>query len=215
MPLISRVVVLSVTALITLCADVAVAQTVVDGFDPGVNNEIHAIALQPDGKIVVGGVFTKLGGGGLGTTTRNYIGRLNTDGSLDTGFNPGANGRVGALTVQGDGKILVAGMFTGLGGETGTTPRLGIGRLNADGTVDHSFVPDAAIAGLGTDKSVVIQPDGKLLVARLNGPPSAPLENLGRLNADGSKDTGFTPLIYGTAIGIQWGNGADIPMLRR
>ena len=49
------------------------------------------LALQPDGKIVVGGFFTMLGGGGTGTTTRQRIGRLNANGTLDTTFNPGAS----------------------------------------------------------------------------------------------------------------------------
>ena len=61
--------------------------------DPGANGIVYALAVQPDGKIVVGGVFTTLGGGGTGTTTRNRIGRLNADGSVDTSFNPGANVR--------------------------------------------------------------------------------------------------------------------------
>src|SRR4029077_1308393 len=65
-----------------------------DGFDPGANAPVVAIAVQPDGKILVGGNFTTLGGGGTGTTTRNRIGRLNADGSLDTTFNPDADSSV-------------------------------------------------------------------------------------------------------------------------
>ena len=62
-------------------------------FDPGANDVVREIALQADGKIVVGGFFTMLGGGGTGTTARQRIGRLNANGSLDTGFDPGANAR--------------------------------------------------------------------------------------------------------------------------
>ena len=58
---------------------------------------LYALAVQADGKILVGGGFTTLGGGGTGTTTRNYIGRLNADGSLDTSFDPGANGYIHVL----------------------------------------------------------------------------------------------------------------------
>ena len=61
-------------------------------FNPGANAIVCAMAVQPDGKILVGGNFTTLGGGGTGTTPRNNIGRLNADGSLDASFNPGANG---------------------------------------------------------------------------------------------------------------------------
>src|SRR5581483_9639457 len=98
---------------------------------------VDAIALQPDGKILVGGNFTILGGAAL-----NLIGRLNADGSVDTGFNPGVSpttGGVLAIAVQADGKILVGGYFAGLGSATGATPRKNIGRLNADGSVDAGF----------------------------------------------------------------------------
>jgi beta-propeller uncharacterized protein DUF5122 len=87
--------------------------------------------VQADGKILVGGLFTGLGGG-TGTTTRNNIGRLNADGSLDTNFNPGANNWVWAIAVQSDGTLLVGGAFTTLGGGgTGTTVRCHIGLLTS------------------------------------------------------------------------------------
>ena len=92
------------------------AQSAVDGFDPGADRNVKALAVQPDGKIIVGGTFSSLGGGGTGTTTRKRIGRLNSDGTLDTNFNPGANDIVDALAVQSDGKIVVGGFFTTLGG---------------------------------------------------------------------------------------------------
>jgi hypothetical protein len=95
------------------------------------------IAVQADGKILVVGGFTMLGGGGTGTTSRNRLGRLHADGSLDTSFDPGANGNVNGVVRQPDGKILVFGEFTTLGGgSTGTTTRRYLGRLNADGSVD-------------------------------------------------------------------------------
>ena len=103
---------------------------------------VLALAVQADGKILVGGDFTTLGGGGTGTTTRNQIGRLNADGSLDTSFDPGADGDVSALAVQADGKILVGGPFTTLGGGgTGTTTRNHIGRLtNTDAALQNLTV---------------------------------------------------------------------------
>ena len=82
------------------------AQSPLDGFNPGANNDVNALAVQADGKILVGGTFTALGGG-TGVTTRQRIGRLNVDGTVDA-FNPGANGIVNAIAVQSDGKILVA-----------------------------------------------------------------------------------------------------------
>src|SRR5207249_680727 len=109
-------------------------------FDPGANGSVFVLAVQTDGKILVGGAFTTLGGGGTGTTARHRIGRLNADGSLNVTFDPGANNDVSALAVQMDEKILVGGAFTTLGGGgTGTTARNRIGRLNSDGNPDGTF----------------------------------------------------------------------------
>src|SRR5688500_6190233 len=101
-------------AILGVCG-VAHAQSALDGYDPGANGNVYAMAVQPDGKILVGGNFTALGGG-TGTTGRNYLGRINVDGSLDTTFNPGANGEVDVIVLQANGKILVGGGFTTLGG---------------------------------------------------------------------------------------------------
>ena len=92
---------------------------------------------------------------------RNHIGRLNVDGSVDSTFNPGANSIVQAIAVQPDGKILIGGNFTAVGGGTGTaTPRSYLARINADGTVDTSFNPGAN----NVVYALVLQPDGKILV---------------------------------------------------
>src|SRR5436190_1234441 len=85
---------------------------------------ILARAVKPDGKIVVGGSFS-----GLGGETRNNIGRLNPDGSVDLSFNPGASALVYCLALQADGRILAGGVFTSLGG----AGRNYLGRLLTDG----------------------------------------------------------------------------------
>ena len=174
----------------------AQAQSALDGFDPGANAEVRAFAVQADGKILVGGDFTTLGGGGFGTTVRNYIGRLNADGSLDTSFNPGANGFVNAIAVQADGKILIGGRFTFLGGGGfGTTARNYIGRLNADGSLDTSFDPGAN----SYFWAIAVQADGKILVGGEfttlggGGIGTTTRNRIGRLNADGSLDSSFNP----------------------
>jgi uncharacterized delta-60 repeat protein len=165
-------------------------------FNPGANNYVSALSVQPDGKILVGGAFTMLGGGGTGTMPRNYLGRLNADGSLDLTFNPGANAAVGALVLQRDGKILVGGEFTTLGGGgTGTTPRNYVGRLHADGSIDSSFDPGAN----SWVSAVAVQADGKILVGGIfttlgGGGTGTTLRNrVARLNADGSLDISFNP----------------------
>ena len=83
---------------------------------------VVATAVQPDGKILIGGQFSTVLG-----VSRNNIARLNTDGTLDTAFNPNANNVVSAIAVQADGKILVGGNFNSIGGQT----RNYIARLDA------------------------------------------------------------------------------------
>src|SRR2546426_10174627 len=61
-------------------------------FKPGFDNEIFSILVQPDGKLLVSGFFTK-----VGSASRRGIARLNADGSVDTNFNPGT----GAVNTTG------------------------------------------------------------------------------------------------------------------
>jgi uncharacterized delta-60 repeat protein len=53
-------------------------------FNPDPNNGVLALVIQPDGKILIGGEFTR-----IGEAVRHGIARLNTDGSVDTTFDPG------------------------------------------------------------------------------------------------------------------------------
>lgn len=165
-------------------------------FNPGANGTVYAMAVQPDGKIIVAGGFTMLGGGGEGTSVRNRIGRLNPDGSLDPTFDPGANDTIHAIALQPDGKILVGGFFTSLGGGgTGNTPRHYIGRLNTDGSLDAVFDP-------GADDwiwTIALQPNGKIVVGGdftklgSGGMGATPRHAIGRFNANGSLDASFDP----------------------
>ncbi|WP_395700282.1 hypothetical protein [Aquabacterium sp.] len=169
------------------------------GFNPGANGDIVALARQPDGKLLVGGTFTMIGGGGTGSTPRNRIARLLADGSVDASFNPGANGYVvRAIVVQPDGRILVGGDFTTIGGQ----PRNGIARLQADGSVDSGFNPGKT----GYVNALALQPDGRLVVGGAINFGSGPqvIDWIGRLQANGSVDTSFAPgandLVFGLAL---------------
>ena len=86
------------------------AQLALDGFDPNANTLVRTIVVQPDGKILIGGDFTTVGG-----VARNRIARLNPDGTLDTAFNPNANSNIISIALQSDGKILVGGSFSTIG----------------------------------------------------------------------------------------------------
>ncbi|MBE0543181.1 MAG: immunoglobulin domain-containing protein [Verrucomicrobia bacterium] len=168
----------SVTSAVAV---LTVTPRLLDTFNPAANSIVNSMAIQADGKILLGGAFTTIGG-----QPRNRIARFNADGSLDNAFNPGADNFVWSLAFQSDGKILVGGWFTMLGGQ----PRNHLGRLNADGSLDVTFN-----AGANTNvNSLALQPDGKILVGgiftTLGGQPR---NYLGRLNADGSLDTSFNP----------------------
>ncbi|MCX6857183.1 MAG: delta-60 repeat domain-containing protein [Verrucomicrobia bacterium] len=132
-------------------------------FNPRANGAVTAIVVQPDGKILIAGAFTTLQPNTAPTaTTRNRIARLNTDGTLDTSFNPNASTAVNALSLQPDGKILIGGAFTTLqpnGAATATT-RNRIARLNADGTLDTSFNPNAG----NIVHTIAQQIDGRILI---------------------------------------------------
>ncbi len=131
---------------------------------------VHALAVQPDGKVIVGGYFHAING-----TNRNAIARLHANGALDTNSALGIGGSywdtVSALVVQPDGKVLVNGGFATAGG----TNLGGIARLNADTSLDTSFNPTPGTYG----GPIALQPDGKIIVG------------LNRLNAGGSLDGSF------------------------
>lgn len=148
-----------------------------------VNGAVRAILMQPDGKILIGGLFTTYNG-----ATRNRLIRLNADGSPDASFNSGtgASSSVFAIALQPDGKILIGGAFVTFNG----TARSRVARLNADGTIDTSFDPGT---GVNSDvNSIVVQSDGKAVIGGnfviYNG---VTRNRLARVNADGSLDANF------------------------
>jgi len=149
----------------------------------GFNSAIYSVAIQSDGKILIGGDFTTFTG-----STQNRLIRLNSDGSKDTSFNieSGFNGAVDPITFQSDGKILVGGNFTTF---TGLTQNRLI-RLNSNGSKDTSFDIGSGFNNL--IDSVTIQSDGKILVGGYFTISRGSSQNyLIRLNSDGSKDTTF------------------------
>ncbi|MDB6034284.1 MAG: C-terminal target protein, partial [Verrucomicrobiales bacterium] len=141
-----------------------------------VTGAVFSVAVQLDGKVVIGGDFTLVNG-----TNRSRVARLNQDGSLDTSFNPGsgANAIVYAVASQPDGKVLLGGDFTSING----TNRNRFARLNQNGTLDTTFEP-----GTGANNTVfALAPmsDGKVVIAGnftlVNGLPRA---GVARLSGD-------------------------------
>jgi uncharacterized delta-60 repeat protein len=155
----------------------------------GFGGTVNTIAAQPDGKLVIGGLFTTFTG-----TTQNRLIRLNSDGTKDTSFNIGTafNNSVTSIAIQNDGKIVVGGNFTTF---TGTTQNR-IVRLNSNGTKDTSF-------NIGTGfnnivNSLTIQNDGKIVVGGNFTTFTGTTQNrIIRLNSNGSKDSSF---VVGTGL---------------
>src|SRR5690349_13068869 len=120
--------------LAALVAASAIAQNANDGFDPNVTGFVRTLAVQADGRIIIGGTFTQVQG-----MACSNLARLTLDGALDTNFTAQADGDVHCLAVQSNGWILVGGDFTQLGGQ----PRARLGRLSPDGSPDLAFRADA------------------------------------------------------------------------
>src|SRR5438445_1897135 len=108
-------------------------QSALDGFDPNADGTVYVVVVQPDGKILVGGAFTSIGG-----QPRNHIARLDATTGLADSFDPNANLGVDSIAVQADGKILAGGDFTSIGG----MGRLPIARLDATTGGAVSFHPN-------------------------------------------------------------------------
>ncbi len=166
-------------------------------------DEVRAIAVQPDGKIIAAGV---------GSTCYEVcalisfaVVRYNPDGSLDTSFGgdgvvvtviASSDDRPYSVAIQPDGKILVAGR-SGASGQTDFT----LVRYNTDGTLDSTFDSDGIvrtnIRGDDFGSSLALQSDGKIVVVgeSWNGlwgaPNSSPDFAVVRYNQNGSLDTTF------------------------
>ena len=155
------------------------------------DDEAHAVAVQPDGKIVAAGF------GNGDTTDRDFaVARYNVDGTLDTGFGNGGKvvtamsagerfDEARAVAVQPDGKIVVAGSADG--------NKFAVARYNTNGTLDTDFSSDgkvvtAVTSDVGLATAVAVQPDGKILAAGTAGTDFAVV----RYTAAGALDTSFS-----------------------
>ncbi len=150
------------------------------------------VAIQADGKIVVVG---------QGATGKVQIVRYNSNGTLDASF--GANGKLAVengifanganVAIQADGKIVIGGQ-----GSIGDYSKLGIIRLNIDGTLDSTFDGDGKVTiSLGAQYDYVenshtmaLQADGKILLAGRSDLDYSKMYIV-RLLSNGSADTGF------------------------
>ncbi len=152
--------------------------TVDQGFAPSPPPDgiVRAIDLQSDGRILIGGEFTHVGGQSAGR-----IARLNPDGTLDPTFatGAGANGVVFGIGAQADGRVGVGGNFTSFNGR----PLNRIARLNSDGSLDAGFNP-----GSGANDAVLalrIQPDSAIVIGgRFTAVDDLPRNHIARVHGD-------------------------------
>lgn len=213
-----------------------------------IGGQVSAVAIQKDGKIIIGGMFRSVNG-----QPRSGLARLNKDGSLDETFRadldvPSGNPSANTLAIQPDGKIIVGGAFETIGAAS----RRNLARLNPDGSNDASFntaifpgfntgqidvleengnnfviggyftvleqrniglidksgltIPDfkaSAIGSSGTVAAIAVQRDGNILVGgAVKSFNSVAQTSLARLRPNGSLDTSFKPKISGAVNAI-------------
>ena len=152
------------------------------------------MAIQPDGKIVVGGYATN-------SSQSNFaVVRYNPDGSLDTSFSGngkvnidfGTTSIVNGVAIQSDGKIVVAGLVV----QASNMDDFAVARLNPNGSLDTSFSGDGkATIDFGARdaaNAVAIQANGKIVAAGATGVGGASDFALARLNTGGGLDTTFS-----------------------
>jgi uncharacterized delta-60 repeat protein len=156
-------------------------------FDPGAgaNGSINLVALQSDGKVLIAGSFTTVAG-----KTRPKIARLNSDGSVDSTFDPGTgpDGDVAELLIDASGKAVLAGRFGTFNGVV----RHALVRLNANGEVDPTFNAGRDFTSVGLPIAVLhlaIYPDGQLIPVGFFG--AGGKFDLIRVAVDGTVDQSF------------------------
>jgi len=169
-------------------------------------DSISAVAIQPDGRIIVAGVAQLAGNGG---NPRVFaLARYRSDGSPDTSFGNGGSlttnfggnfAAASAIMLQPDGKILVAGTVDFNPDIPGSGLDFALARYNASGTLDGTFGKGGKVVfdffgSFDQANAAALQPDGKIIVA---GSASYDSFNrdigfaLARFNTDGSTDFGF------------------------
>jgi uncharacterized delta-60 repeat protein len=149
---------------------------------PGANDVVESLVVQADQHILVGGEFTAISG-----CSNSFLARLNSDGSVDTSFNPAGqtDGAVSCLLQQPDRKVLVGGSFGRLLGHA----QPALARLLADGSVDATFDASATFNTNTAIFSLALQDDGRLLVGYQVLDEYA--SRVARVNTNGAPDPTF------------------------
>lgn len=186
--------------------------TVDPDFDPSPNGSgVFCVVVLPDGKILIGGEFKTLQPNGAATvSTHSEIARLNADGTLDETFDtqvdPDFGGEVRGIAVQPNGQLVIWGDFSqGVKSNVAAsiTPRVGIARVDANGSVDATFNPNPD----GYVKAVALLAGGKIVLGGSFTHLGATARNkIARVDSTGALDTSWDP-------GASFGSSAQVDAL--
>jgi uncharacterized delta-60 repeat protein len=179
--------------------------SVLTDFGTGANQAV-AVAIQPDGKIVVAGTIN-------GTINDDFqdigVARYNPDGTLDRSFANGGevlidlgsdtDGTAAGLAIQPNGKIVVAGTASGFDADDNFFEEIALARLNANGRLDATFgTGGEVLTGFGANTTVAaaglaLQPNGKIVVAGTATDQDTFVNEfaLARYNTNGQLDASF------------------------
>lgn len=143
---------------------------------------VNSIAIQSDGKILIGGDFDTVNG-----QTHESLARLNSDGTIDSSLTTDMGGEVYAMALQADGKILVGGNFT----TVNSTSKVAFARLlSTDGSLDNTFATSLD----GTVYAIAQEGDGDIVIGgNFQNVNSTARNRAARLDSDGNLDTSFNP----------------------
>jgi len=175
-------------------------------FNCVIDSTVSAVVVQDDGKILVGGHFAKVNG-----VSRRCIVRLNSDGSVDTGFSPAAPYNdgffqlaVSGIAIQADGRIVISGVFDGIGDQERGIP---MARLYPDGTLDRSFDPGGSgerIESLAIDRTGAVFVTG--VFTKIGGITRSGFAKL-------TSDPATSVLDFVDADSLRWTQSGTTPML--
>ena len=156
----------------------------------GLNGAVNALAVQSDGRIVVGGAFTAYDG-----TGRSRIARLTTTGALDTSFDPGSglDGPVEAVALRASGGILVAGTFSKADGQN----RGGLAEFGPTGSLDTGFDTGTGTAGAAARAVLALPSGGAMVGGAFTTYGGVSQKGIAEVRANGALETGWFGYVDG------------------
>jgi uncharacterized delta-60 repeat protein len=168
----------------------------------GANGEIRAIAIQPDGKMILVGNFTL-----FNDVPANRIVRIDPNGIVDTSFFASVSSSINKVILQPDQKILIGGFFSNVNG----TALNRIARLNPNGSLDTTYISGFQSTTTGGVYTLNLQNDGKIIIGgTFNSYAGLSRNGIARLNFNGSIDLTFDP---GLGVGGPTNNQNDVLLL--